>query len=184
MVEFHQLKLLLLDVDGVMTDGGIILDNNGNESKRFNVKDGHGIKLLQRAGIAVGIVTGRSSSVVVHRAAELGIEILCQGAKDKLVPFNEILAQTGLAASAVAYVGDDVVDLPILLRVGFSATVADAVDEVKNRVDYVAERNGGCGAVREICDHILRHSGRWPEIMERYLPATPATHSSPVPTGE
>jgi 3-deoxy-D-manno-octulosonate 8-phosphate phosphatase (KDO 8-P phosphatase) len=181
MVDYKKISLLLLDVDGVMTDGRIIIDNNGVESKMFDVKDGHGIKLLQRAGIAVGIITGRNSLVVEHRVAELGIEILYQGAKDKLIPFREILSQRGISEQEIAYVGDDVVDLPILLRVGFSATVADAVAEVKERVDYVAERCGGRGAVREICDHILQQSGRWPDVMDRYLSFTP---SSPVPTGE
>jgi 3-deoxy-D-manno-octulosonate 8-phosphate phosphatase (KDO 8-P phosphatase) len=164
-----KIKLLLLDVDGVLTDGRITYDNNGVETKSFDVKYGHGLKLLQRAGIAVGIITGRSSEVVALRARELGIEIVHQGARDKLVPYAEVVESLGLTDDQVAYVGDDVVDLPILLRVGFSATVADAVDDVKPLVDYVSRRPGGCGAVREICDFILKNSGAWTEVTARYF---------------
>ena len=126
-----------------LTDGRIIYDNNGLEYKAFDVKDGHGIKMLQRAGIAVGIITGRESDVVRLRAQELGIEILYQGAKDKLVPYDEILETSGLTDDEVAYVGDDVVDLPILRRVGFSATVADAVPDIRPFVHYVTQQPGG-----------------------------------------
>ena len=166
-----KIKLLLLDVDGVLTDGRIIYDNQGNELKAFDVKDGHGLKMLQRAGIAVGIITGRKSQVVVKRAAELGVEILYQGALSKLEPYQEILDQRGLTDEQVAYVGDDVVDLPILRRVGFSATVADAVPEVLTLVDYVASKPGGRGAVREICDMLIKASGRWEELTHRYFHA-------------
>ena len=114
-----QVKLLLLDVDGILTDGRIIYDNQGNECKTFDVKDGHGLKLLQRAGLEVGIITGRKSQAVSRRAKELGIEILYQDIKDKMVPFLEILALRGLRADEVAYMGDDLVDLPLLKRVGF-----------------------------------------------------------------
>lgn len=163
------IKLLLLDVDGVMTDGRIIFDDQGRELKAFDVKDGHGLKLVQRAGIKVGIITGRQSEVVVRRATELGIDLIYQGAKEKLVPFRQILSDLELSAQEVAYVGDDLVDLPILLQVGFSATVADAVAEVRSRVDLVTERAGGRGAVREICDYLLQHSGRWDEVTRRYF---------------
>lgn len=164
-----KIKLLLLDVDGVLTDGRIIYDNQGNELKAFDVKDGHGLKLLQRAGIKVGIITGRQSEVVVKRAAELGINILYQKALNKLDPYREILAEQGLVDEQVAYVGDDVVDLPILRRVGFSATVADAVPEVLPLVDYVTSRPGGRGAVREVCDLLLRASGQWDSLTRRYF---------------
>lgn len=164
-----KIRLLLLDVDGVMTDGRIIYDNQGNELKAFDVKDGHGLKMLQRAGIKIGIITGRQSEVVVKRAAELGIEILYQKALTKLDPYLEILAEQDLKDEQVAYVGDDVVDLPILRRVGFSATVADAVPEVLPLVDYVATRPGGRGAVREICDLLIKASGQWDNLTERYF---------------
>ncbi len=164
-----KIKLLLLDVDGVLTDGRITYDNCGNELKSFDVKDGHGLKMLQRAGIRVGIITGRSSEVVQRRAKELGIDILYQGALRKLDPYQEILSEQGLTDEQVAYVGDDVVDLPVLRRVGFSVTVADAVPDVSPYVDFVTLRAGGRGAVREVCDLLLRASGKWDELTERYF---------------
>ena len=165
----ERIKLLLLDVDGVMTDGRIIYVNDGGEAKAFDVKDGHGLKLIQRAGIQVGIITGRHSDIVARRAAELGIELVYQGIKDKRLPFREILEKLGLEPSEVAYVGDDVVDLPVLRLVGFSATVADAVDDVKAYVDFVTSRPGGRGAVREICDFLLKESGRWTSVTSHYF---------------
>ncbi len=167
--QLAKIKLLLLDVDGVLTNGQIVYDSQGNESKAFDVKDGHGLKMVQRAGIQVGIITGRSSDVVRKRAAELGIDILYQGAHRKLEPYLEILSEQNLTDDQVAYVGDDIVDLPILQRVGFSATVADAVPDVFPCVDYIATRPGGGGAVREICDLLLRASGQWDEITKRYF---------------
>lgn len=164
----EKIRLLILDVDGVMTDGRIIYDDHGHETKAFDVKDGHGIKLLQRAGIRVGIITGRQSPVVDRRARELGIELVYQGAKDKLVPFREILGKTGLTVEQVAYVGDDFPDLPILRRVGFAATVADAVAEVKPHAHYVTQARGGRGAVREICDLLLKGTERWTDVTARY----------------
>jgi 3-deoxy-D-manno-octulosonate 8-phosphate phosphatase (KDO 8-P phosphatase) len=167
--DLSKIKLLLLDVDGVMTDGRIIYDNNGGETKAFDVKDGHGLKLLQRAGIMVGIITGRNSAIVSRRAEELGIEIVYQGAKNKLQPFAEILSRYSLDPSEVAYVGDDVVDLPVMRKVGFSATVADAVEDIKPFVDLITECPGGRGAVREVCDHILKSAGLWAEVTDRYF---------------
>ena len=164
-----KIRLLLLDVDGVMTDGRIVYDDHGNETKAFDVKDGHGLKLLQRAGIRVGIITGRQSPVVDRRAAELGIELIYQGAKDKLVPFREILHKTGLNVDEIAYVGDDLPDVPVLRRVGFAATVADAQAEVKPYVHYVTRHPGGRGAVREICDLLLKETGRWESVAARYF---------------
>lgn len=164
-----KIKLLLLDVDGILTDGRITYSSDGTETKSFDVKDGHGLKMLQRAGIDVGIITGRESSVVERRAQELGINILYQGAKDKLIPFREILEKFSISEDEIAYVGDDIVDLPILLRVGFSATVADALPEVVARVDYVTERAGGQSAVREICDLILKEAGLWDSETAKYF---------------
>lgn len=169
--QLKKVKLLLLDVDGVLTDGRIVIDNNGVESKAFDVRDGHGLKMLQRAGVRIGIITGRSSRVVERRAAELGIEILHQGAKDKLEPYRRVLAELELADNEVAYVGDDVVDLPILRRVGFAATVADACEHVKPFVHYVCQKAGGRGAVREICELLLKESGAWSAVTDRYFEA-------------
>jgi len=163
-----KIRLLLLDVDGVLTDGRIIYDGQGVETKAFDVKDGHGLKLLQRAGIAVGIITGRQSPVVDIRARELGIEIVHQGAKDKLVPFEEVLAQLRLAEEEVAYMGDDLPDLPVMRRVGWAAAPCDAVEEIKPYVHYLASRRGGRGAVREVCDLLLREAGHWDEQTARY----------------
>lgn len=164
-----QIRLLLLDVDGVLTDGGITLDNNGIESKTFNVRDGHGIKLLQRYGIMVGIITGRSSDVVAHRCRELGIEILYQGAKDKRIPYGEIKTLHALSDNEIAYMGDDIVDLPILKQVGLAATVADADRWVQEEVMYVSPFPGGGGAVRDLCEKILEAQGKWQDILKGYL---------------
>lgn len=163
------IRLLLLDVDGVMTDGRIVYDQQGNEFKAFDVKDGHGLKMLQRAGIEVGIITGRCSEIVSRRADELGIKILYQGAKVKLDPYLEICAATGLGDEQIAYMGDDLIDLPILRRVGFSATVADALPQLLESVDYVTTRRGGRGAVREVCDLLLKAGGHWEEQTARYF---------------
>ena len=167
--DFAKIKLLLLDVDGVMTDGRIIYDNDGGETKAFDVKDGHGLKLVQRAGIQVGIITGRQSAIVTRRATELGIDLVYQGVKDKRLPFNEILEKLSLTPEEVAYVGDDIVDLPVMRQVGFAATVADAMDDVKLYADMVTKRSGGRGAFREICDFLLKESGRWPSVTLRYF---------------
>jgi 3-deoxy-D-manno-octulosonate 8-phosphate phosphatase (KDO 8-P phosphatase) len=169
-----KIRLLLLDVDGVLTDGRITYDSQGREHKSFDVKDGHGLKMLQRAGLVVGIITGRRSSIVELRARELGIDIVVQGAKSKLEPYENILQQQGLRDEEVAYVGDDLVDLPILRRAGFAVTVADGVEDLKSQVHYVTVRSGGRGAVREVCDLLLKESGRWEEVTSRYYPDRPA----------
>lgn len=168
-VKLKPLKLLIFDVDGVLTDGRIIYDNAGVETKAFDVKDGHGIKLLMRCGIDVGIITARESNVVAVRAANLGIGIVFQGMKDKLKAFEEILKTTGLDPSRIGYVGDDIIDLPVIRRAGFSATVADGVSEVKERVDYVAKCKGGCGAAREIAELVLKAQGLWDAVIAGYL---------------
>lgn len=165
------IRLLLLDVDGVMTDGVIAYDNNGVETKHFHVRDGHGLKLLQRAGIEVGIITGRESALVEMRAAELGIFRVFQGAKNKLEPYEQILTQSGFKDHQVAYVGDDLIDLPVLRRVGFAVAVADAASELRPYVDYITSTSGGQGAVREVCDLILKQSGKWEQVTARYFEA-------------
>lgn len=167
--KLQHIELLLLDVDGVLTDGRIIWDSLGNETKFFNVKDGHGIKLVQRAGIEVGIITGRNSKVADLRAKELGIEILYQGAIRKLDAYTEIKDKTGLSDHQIAYMGDDVIDVPVMRRVGFSAAPADALPEVCAVADFISAFNGGMGAVRQLCDMLVKGRGKWQELVaERY----------------
>jgi 3-deoxy-D-manno-octulosonate 8-phosphate phosphatase (KDO 8-P phosphatase) len=163
-----KIKLLILDVDGVMTDGRIIFDSNGVESKFFNVKDGHGIKMLQRTGIEIGIISGRESQVVANRAVELGITQVYQKSLDKLVPYRQMLEATGLSDEQVAFMGDDVIDIPLLKRVGFASAPADAVAEVIPFAHFVAKNRGGWGAVREVCDLILKVQGNWETVTSRY----------------
>jgi 3-deoxy-D-manno-octulosonate 8-phosphate phosphatase (KDO 8-P phosphatase) len=162
------IRLLLLDVDGVMTDGGIIYDGNGLETKTFNVRDGHGIKMLQRSGIIIGIITGRTSLVVDIRARELGIDLVYQGALTKLVSYTDVKLKTGLEDNQIAYMGDDIIDVPVMRRVAFAAAPVDAQDEVKAVAHYIASQPGGRGAVREVCDLILKGRGLWEQVAERY----------------
>jgi 3-deoxy-D-manno-octulosonate 8-phosphate phosphatase (KDO 8-P phosphatase) len=164
-----KVRILLLDVDGVLSDGGIAYDGEGREIKRFHVRDGHGVKLMQRAGIEVGIISGRHSDAVSVRAKELGISLVRQGTFDKVAAWKEILSERGLSAGETAYVGDDLVDLPLLRKVGFSASVADAEESVRSAADYVASRTGGHGAVREIIEFILRSGGHWERVVGKYF---------------
>jgi len=151
----RKVRLLALDVDGVLTDGRLYYDQAGNELKAFCTRDGFGIKALQRFGIGVALITGRSSAIVDRRAQELGISWVYQGALNKLEPLNDVVEKAGLLEEQVCYAGDDWLDLPVLERVGLSVTVADADPVVKSRVHWVTEHAGGMGAVREICDLIL-----------------------------
>jgi 3-deoxy-D-manno-octulosonate 8-phosphate phosphatase (KDO 8-P phosphatase) len=154
----RKIKLLLLDVDGVLTDGGIYIDDRGVETKRFDVRDGQGITLLQRAGIRVGIITGRSSKVVRYRARELGVRIVYQQTADKAQVYEEIKRNAGLDDTEIAYIGDDLGDLPVLRRVGFAIAVRDAWPALKPEVDYVTRTGGGRGAVREVAELLLGSS--------------------------
>lgn len=162
------IQMVLVDVDGVLTDGGVILDNQGVESKRFSIRDGQGIRFWQHAGGQVGIVTGRSSQVVKLRAAELDIEIVRQGVKQKLPVVEQIAAEAGLELTEIAYVGDDLLDLPVIQRVGLGVAVADAAAEVREAADYVTTLPGGHGAVRELIEEILKQTGRWDAVLKRY----------------
>jgi 3-deoxy-D-manno-octulosonate 8-phosphate phosphatase (KDO 8-P phosphatase) len=155
-----KIRLLLLDVDGVMTDGRIILDNMGNELKAFHVRDGHGIKLAQKAGIIVGIITGRKSEVVSVRARELGIQEVHQGAHEKIAVYDALIAKYGFRDDEVAYIGDDVVDVDIFNRVGIAAAVADSDPAVRSHVDMVTRTEGGRGSVREVINLILKSQGK------------------------
>jgi 3-deoxy-D-manno-octulosonate 8-phosphate phosphatase (KDO 8-P phosphatase) len=170
MVDLTEIELLALDVDGVLTDGTLIVHGDGSESKCFDVLDGHGITLWKRAGLKVALISGRASEPTQRRAEQLQIEYVFQDCHDKLPVFEKFLEQIGLAPQKAAYVGDDLTDLPLIRYVGFGVAVANAVDEVKRYADYVTTRPGGRGAVREVVEHILKNSGRWPELMKRYLP--------------
>lgn len=163
------IRLLIFDVDGVLTDGRIVYTDGGVEIKAFDVRDGHGIKLVMRSGLDVALITARQSSVVDYRAKDLGIDLVYQGMKDKLKAFDEILEKKSLKPADAAYVGDDIIDLPVLKRAGFSCAVSDAVDEVKGAVDYVASKPGGRGAAREICELILKAQSKWDGIVQGYL---------------
>jgi len=163
-----KIKLLLLDVDGVLTDGQIIIDDKGVETKHFDVRDGQGISLLKDAGVDVGFVTGRSSKIVQHRAKELGIEIVYQGIQDKAIIYNKIKCKFGLKDEQIAYVGDDIIDLPILRRAGLAVSVKDGWAGLRPVVDYVTEASGGRGAVREISELLLKAKRKWDGVTRRY----------------
>ncbi|MGD9808352.1 MAG: KdsC family phosphatase [Deferribacterales bacterium] len=164
-----KISVLILDVDGVMTDGGIIYDENGHETKRFDVKDGLGIKLAQKCGIEIVIISGRKSIVTDLRTAELGIRRVYTGVKDKLECYRMLKEEMGISDANVAYMGDDLNDISLLKAVGFSATVADAFDYMKGIVDYVTVRGGGRGAVREFIEAILERNGQWEDIKSKFL---------------
>ncbi|PKL51766.1 MAG: phenylphosphate carboxylase subunit delta [Nitrospira bacterium HGW-Nitrospira-1] len=162
------IKLLILDVDGVLTDGGIILDNKGNEYKSFHVRDGHGIKMLIQAGIHVAIITGRHSKVVERRAHELGITEVFQKCHDKRIAYKKLIEQYSLKDKEVAYIGDDMVDVPIMAMAGLPVAVADATEETKECALFVTKSRGGRGAVREVSDFILKSKGIWQRIVDGY----------------
>ncbi len=166
--KLKKIKIIILDVDGVMTDGKIIYGSNGDDVKEFDVRDGHGIKLAVRAGLDVAIITGRTSQIIARRAKELGIERVYEKALNKVEAFNDILKKGDYTAEETAYIGDDLPDIPVMRRAGFSVAVNDAVEEVAEIADYIAENAGGCGAIREILDIILKTQGKWESVMERY----------------
>lgn len=164
-----RIRLLVLDVDGVLTDGGLHFGAEGEIMKTFNVLDGHGIKLLQQSGVSVAIISARQSPIVARRAEDLGITQIRQGVHDKRLAFEQLLLQTGVNADLCGFVGDDVIDLPVLMRVGFAASVPNGHPEVRKRVHYVAQAPGGRGAAREICDFILRAQGNYEAALAPYL---------------
>jgi YrbI family 3-deoxy-D-manno-octulosonate 8-phosphate phosphatase len=168
-----RVQLLLLDVDGVLTDGGVTWGNDGIEHKTFNIRDGLGLRLWQRSGCRAGIVTGRSSRVVQLRAEELGIDIVRQGVEDKLAAAAGIVAECGLAWEQVAFIGDDLPDLPVVLRCGVGAAVADACPELVAAADLVTRLPGGRGAVRELIERLLGARGGWSPIVSRYAAVRP-----------
>jgi 3-deoxy-D-manno-octulosonate 8-phosphate phosphatase (KDO 8-P phosphatase) len=163
-----RVEFLLLDVDGVLTDGGIVYADDGAEIKTFHVRDGSGLALWRRAGKRAGIITGRRSRIVEVRAAELGIDPVLQGAADKLAAFRQVLAATGFRPEQVAYVGDDLPDVPVLRHVGLAAAVADACPEARADAHFVTQRPGGRGAVREVIELVLGCQGHWQRLVADY----------------
>lgn len=164
-----KIRLAIFDVDGVLTDGSLFYGDDGQEYKAFNSLDGHGLKMLRRSGVALAIITGRSSQVIVHRALNLGVEHVYQGAEDKLAIFEQVLRDLKMDADHTAYMGDDVVDLPVLRRCGLAVCVPQSVTLVKQHVHYITERGGGRGAAREVCELIMRAQGTFEEQMAVYL---------------
>lgn len=167
----QQIELVIFDIDGVLTDGSLFIGDDGQEYKAFNSKDGHGIRMLQDSGVQTAILTGRESQVVLHRAKDLGIKHVLQGYRDKRPAFQELLELTGLEPHQVAYVGDDVVDLPVMVQVGLPIAVADAEDFVKLSSKLITKRGGGKGAGREVCEFLMQARGVLDEKLASYLQA-------------
>jgi 3-deoxy-D-manno-octulosonate 8-phosphate phosphatase (KDO 8-P phosphatase) len=167
----RRIRLLLLDVDGVLTDGKILVHHDGSESKQFDIRDGTGIVLAQKAGIRVGLLSARQSAATVERAAQLRITLVRQGALDKRTTYEEIRLELGLDDAEIAFMGDDLLDLPVLGRVGLAAAPADAVEIVRSRVHWVSVRRGGDGAVRELTELLLTAQGKWDDLVAEWLPA-------------
>lgn len=164
-----RIRLLLFDVDGVLTDGVVVMHADGSESKGFHIRDGAAIVWAQRAGLTVGLLSARSSGATTHRAAQLAVRIVAQGISSKLTTYEQILRDAGLDDAAVAYMGDDLLDLPVIARVGLSGAPADAAAEVRERVDWVSHEGGGRGAVREFIELVLRAQKRWDGITRDYF---------------
>ena len=169
MQRAERIKLVLFDVDGVLTDGKLLLQADGSESKQFDIKDGTGIVLAQRAGLKVGFLSARVSPPTQHRAAQLGVTLVHQGVSSKIETYEHIVDELLLEDEAVAYMGDDIVDLPVLSRVGLAAAPADAAPDVRARVHWVSQAPGGCGAARELIELILRAQRAWESVLLEYL---------------
>jgi 3-deoxy-D-manno-octulosonate 8-phosphate phosphatase (KDO 8-P phosphatase) len=163
-----RIRLLLFDVDGVLTDGLVMMHADGTESKGFHIRDGAALVWAQRAGVPVGLLSSRTSGATTQRAAQLAIRLVVQGVPDKLVAYEHILSDTNLADDAVAYMGDDLVDLPVLARVGLAAAPADAAPEVRAAVHWVSACTGGRGAVREFIEMVLRAQHRWDDVVRQF----------------
>lgn len=163
------IRVAIFDVDGVLTDGSLFLGDDGQEYKAFHSRDGHGMKMLRATGVEIAIITGRSSQVVEHRVADLGIQHVYQGQRDKLAAFEDILETLNVDPPAVAYVGDDVVDLPVMRRVGLAVAVQDAHALVKQHAHWQTPHGGGRGAARDVCELIMEAQGTLSEQMQHYL---------------
>lgn len=164
-----KIELILSDVDGVMTDGGLMFDNQGIEIKKFHIRDGLGIKLWQRAGYKFGLLTARSSHIVKLRAAELGVTLLRQGSEDKWPVALEVMKELKLSPEQVCFIGDDLTDLPVIRQVGLGVAVADAASEVRAAAHHVTALSGGQGAVRELIETLLKSNGRWDDLIKKYV---------------
>ncbi|MEC5216155.1 3-deoxy-D-manno-octulosonate 8-phosphate phosphatase (KDO 8-P phosphatase) [Actimicrobium sp. GrIS 1.19] len=169
MTRAAQVRLMIFDVDGVLTDGSLHYDADGEVLKTFNVHDGLGIKMLQQSGVMTAIISARQSSMVLRRAKDLGITHVFQGGHDKRIAFDQLLAQTGVTVAQCCFIGDDVIDLPILRQVGFAVSVPNGHDEVRQRVHYITTAAGGRGAVRELCDLVLRAQGNYEAALAPWL---------------
>jgi len=169
MAGLEKIKMIILDVDGVLTDGSITIDSMGNELKTFNAKDGSGIKFGQRVGLKFAIITGRSSAAVDKRAKELNIKDVYQGEKKKIEAYGKILSDYNLNDEEVCYIGDDLVDIPVMKRVGYPVGVSDAAKEVCEIADYITKASGGKGAVREVIEKVIMGQGKWDEILSGYF---------------
>lgn len=164
----QSIKLILSDVDGVMTSGGITYDNQGIETKTFHVRDGMGVKLWQKSGHRFGVITARSSHIVKLRMEELGVDFIRQGTEKKLAAAEQIIAELNLEKEEVCYIGDDLTDVELMNAVGLSASVADGAQDVKRSADYVTKLPGGCGAIRELIELLLKSQKRWNELLQGY----------------
>lgn len=162
------IELIVSDVDGVLTDGGVLLDNEGIEAKQYHIRDGLGVKVWRKAGFRFGIITGRNSQTVRLRSSELGIDVVRQGVEDKLSVANDLLEQFGLTSQQLAYIGDDLPDLSVVRMAGLGVAVQDAAAELREAADYVTQARGGCGAVRELVELILKAQGRWADIVRSF----------------
>jgi YrbI family 3-deoxy-D-manno-octulosonate 8-phosphate phosphatase len=162
------IRLLLADVDGVLTDGRLIFDNQGVESKEFHIRDGQGIRLWQQSGGRFGIVTGRNSQIVKMRAVELGVDLVRQGVDNKWPAVQAICDELNLTPAEVCYVGDDLLDLATVEQVGMGVSVADAAEEVRQAADYTTSVGGGCGALREVVELLLKNTNRWETVLRKY----------------
>lgn len=165
----RRVELILSDVDGVLTDGGVWYDNQGVELKQFHIRDGLGVKLWQRAGFKFGILTARTSHIVKLRAAELGVEIVRQGFETKLPVAQELIRELGLAPEQACFIGDDLTDLPVIRHVGLGVAVADASAEVRAAAGYITHTPGGRGAVRELVELVLKAKSRWDDVIQKYV---------------
>jgi 3-deoxy-D-manno-octulosonate 8-phosphate phosphatase (KDO 8-P phosphatase) len=179
----RRIRLIVSDVDGVLTDGSVVLDAQGQEIKRFNILDGFGVRCWQRSGHTFAVLTGRTSGAVTQRCRELEIEHVIQGKGDKVPAYEGLLAEMGLDPSAVCYIGDDFPDLPLLMRSGIGACVVNAVPEVREHADWISATPGGSGAVRELVVALLTAQGRWQEIVRQYTKTEPSSARPPMGAG-